>query len=169
MVVNYDIDMDLANPGETCRIHMKQGDVMSRCIYINLLENGDAWRVSAGTAAVIRYCAQDPDGLVTSHGLYDTLEDGSAAYMLVGNVLSVTPLAEMTAKPGLVQVDVLLVDGAKMLATFNFEIYVHRSPNTGTQAQAGNYYRVASLDAINSELDKLRTAVTALGGGSYLN
>ena len=89
--------------------------------------------------------------------------------MLVGNVLSVTPLAEMTANPGLVQVDVLLVDGAKMLATFNFEIYVHRAPNTGAQAQAGNYYRVASLDAINSELDKLRSAVTALGGGSYLS
>lgn len=169
MVVNYDIDMDLANPGEIQRIQMKQGDVMSRCIYINLLENGTAWKAGTGLSAVIRYCAQDPDGLVTSHGLYDTLEDGSPAYMLVGNVLSVTPVAEMTAKPGLVQVDVLLVDGAKMLATFNFEIYVHRAPNNGTQAENGNYYRVASLNAINTELDKLRAAVTALGGGSYLS
>lgn len=168
MVVNYDMDMDLADPGETQRIQAKQGDVMSRCIYINLLENGKAWKTDAGTTAVIRYCAQDPDGLVTSHGLYDTLEDGSAAYMLVGNMLSVTPLAEMTAKPGLVKVDILLVDGAKMLATFNFEIYVHRAPNSGTQARNGNYYRVASLDAINADLDKLRAAVTALGGGSYL-
>lgn len=168
MVVNYDMDMDFVNPGETQRIQMKQGDVMSRCIYINLLENGKAWKPGTGTSAVIRYCAQDPDGLVTSHGLYDTLEDGSAAYMLVGNMLSVTPLAEMTANPGLVQVDILLVEGAKMLATFNFEIYVHRSPNTGTQAQTGNYYRVASLEAINTELDKLRSAITALGGGNYL-
>lgn len=169
MVVNYDIDMDLANPGETQRIQMKQGDVMSRCIYINLLENGKAWKADTGMSAVIRYCAQDPDGMVTGHGLYDTLEDGSPAYMLVGNLLSVTPVAAMTARPGLVKVDVLLAEGAKMLATFNFEIYVHRAPNGGTRAENGNYYRVASLEAINRELDKLRTAVAALGGGVYLN
>ena len=54
MVVNYDIDMDLANPGEIQRIQMKQGDVMSRCIYINLLENGEAWKPGTGLSAVIR-------------------------------------------------------------------------------------------------------------------
>ena len=40
MVVTYAIDIDLVNPGETPRIHVKQGDVNSRCIDISLLENG---------------------------------------------------------------------------------------------------------------------------------
>lgn len=132
MVVNYDIDIDLVNPGPTHRIHVKQGDVMSRCIYINLLENGEAWKVNRTVQAVIRYCAQNTDGMVIEHGLYDTLEDGSAAYVLVGNTLSVTPIREMTAHPGLVTVDVLLVEGEKMVSTFNFELYVHPSPNAET-------------------------------------
>lgn len=132
MVVNYDIDIDLVNPGPTHRIHVKQGDVMSRCIYINLLENGEAWKVNRTVQAVIRYCIQGTDGTVIDHGLYDTLEDGSAAYVLVANTLSITTIREMTAHPGLVTVDVLLVEGEKMVSTFNFELYVHPSPNAET-------------------------------------
>ena len=60
------------------------------------------------------------------------MSDGSAAYVLVGNTLSVTPIREMTAHPGLVTVDVLLVEGEKMVSTFNFELYVHPSPNAET-------------------------------------
>ena len=134
MVVNYDIDIDLVNPGATHRIHVKQGDVMSRCIYINLLENGEAWKVNRTVKAVIRYCAQSPDGMVIDHGLYDTLEDGSPAYVLVANTLAITPIGEMTAHPGLVTVDVLLAEGEKMVSTFNFELYVHPAPNTQTTA-----------------------------------
>lgn len=168
MVVNYEFDIDLANPGTPHRIQVKQGDVMSRCIYINLLENGKAWNISKKASMVIRYCAQNPDGMVTNHGLYDTLEDGSPAYLVIGNTVSILPVSEMTASPGLVTVDVLLVEGVKQLATFNFEIYVNRAPNDGTEAQNGNYYRVATLDAINAELDTLRSAITAMGGGEYL-
>ena len=168
MVVNYDIVMDLANPGETQRIHVKQGDVMSRCIYISLMENGVKWNLNRSTQAVIRYCVQNPDGQIINHGLYDTLEDGNPAYLLVGNTLAITPNRAMTEHAGLVTVDVLLVADVKQLATFNFEIWVERAVNDGTAAQQQNYYRVASLDAINAELDALRSAIAALGGGEYL-
>ena len=129
MVVTYGIDIDLVNPGQTQRIHVKQGDMLSRCIDIRLLENGKDWQIGRNTTAVIRYCAQDPDNLVTDHGLYDTLDDGSPAYMVAGNLISIIPIGAMTENPGLVTVDVLLVDGAKKVSTFNFEIYVHRAPN----------------------------------------
>ena len=36
------------------RIHVKQGDVMSRCIYISLMENGVKWSLDRSTQAVIR-------------------------------------------------------------------------------------------------------------------
>jgi hypothetical protein len=133
MVVTYPIDIDLANPGTPHRIHVKQGDVMSRCIDITLLENGSEWRIGKDTTAVIRYCAQNPDGMITRHGLYDTLEDGSPAYMILGNLISIIPIGEMTAQPGLVTVDVLLAEGAKKVSTFNFELYVHRAPNGQTE------------------------------------
>ena len=129
MVVTYGIDIDLVNPGQPQRIHMKQGDMLSRCIDIRLLENGKDWQIGRNTTAVIRYCAQDFDNLVTDHGLYDTLDDGSPAYMVAGNLISIIPIGAMTKKPGLVTVDVLLVDGAKKVSTFNFEIYVHRTPS----------------------------------------
>ena len=128
MVVTYSIDIDLVNPGETRRIHVKQGDAGSRCIDIHLLENGEIWKIGKTTTAVIRYCAQDPANMATNHGLYDTLEDGSPAYMVAGNIISIVPLREMTANPGLVTVDVLLADGEKKVATFDFEMYVHRAP-----------------------------------------
>ena len=133
MVVTYAIDIDLVNPGETHRIHVKQGDINSRCIDISLLENGEVWKIGKDTTAVIRYCAQDPGNMITNHGLYDTLEDGSPAYMVAGNIISIVPLREMMEHPGLVTMDVLLVEGEKKIATFNFELYVHRAPHEETQ------------------------------------
>ena len=138
MIVIHEIDIDLVNPGETQRIHIKQGDVKSRRIDISLLENGKDWSIGASTTAVIRYCARDLDNLVTNHGLYDTLENGNPAYLVTGNVISILPIAEMMEKPGLVTVDVLLVNGDRMVSTFNFEVYVHRCPNGETQVPAEN-------------------------------
>ena len=168
MVVNYYIEMDFANPGTPQRIHVKQGDVMSRCIYVMLMENGEKWNANRDVQAVVRYCVQNSDGQVVNHGLYDTLENGDPAYLLVGNTLCITPNRAMTEHPGLVTVDVLLVSGAKQLATFNFELYVERAVNDGNAAQKGNYYRVATLDTINAELNTLRNAIMAMGGGEYL-
>ena len=138
MIVVHEIDIDLVNSGEIHRIHAEQGDVKSRRIDISLLENGEDWKIGGNTTAVIRYCARDIDNTVTSHGLYDTLENGNPAYLVVGNVISLLPLDVMMENPGLVTVEVLLVEGEKMVSTFNFEIYVHRSPNTETQVSAEN-------------------------------
>lgn len=170
MIITHEIDMDLIRPDASVpRIQVKQGDVMTRNVRLNLYTDGKAWNVDPDAAAVIRYCAHDAEGLTLTHGIYDTMEDGSPAYILAGNVLEVMPISDMMARPGLVTVDVLLVLGEKMLATFSFEIYVNRAAAEGSDAQAAGYYRVASLDAINGELDALRAAVTALGGGEYLN
>lgn len=168
MIITHEISIDLVNPDTTPRIYVKQGDAMSRNVLINLYANGTAWNVAAGTSVVIRYCARDADGLTVTHGLYDTMEDGSRAYIFSGNALEIMPISDMMAHPGLVTVDVLLAKGEKKLATFNFEIYVNRAPAEGSDAEAAGYYRVASLDTINAELDALRAAVTALGGGDYL-
>lgn len=168
MIVTHEIDIDLIHPGTAPRIQVKQGDVMTRNVLINLYANGAAWTISADASVVIRYSAHDADGLAVTHGIYDTMEDGSPAYIFTGNQLEVMPISDMMAYPGLVTVDVLLAEGEKMLATFNFEIYVNRAAAEGSDAEAAGYYRVASLETINAELDALRAAVTALGGGAYL-
>lgn len=170
MIITHPIDIDLIHPDATPpRIYVKQGDVMTRNVRINLYVDGKAWSIDTGADAVIRYCAHDAEGHTLTHGIYDTMEDGSPAWLTAGSVLEVMPISDMMARPGLVTVDVLLVKGAKMLATFSFEIYVNRAAAEGTDAEAVGYYRVASLDAINTELDTLRAAITALGGGDYFN
>lgn len=169
MIVTHPIHIDLIHPDATPpRIHVKQGDVMTRNVRIHLSADSTAWSIDPDAEAVIRYCAHDAEGQTLTHGIYDTMEDGSPAWLIAGSVLEVMPISDMMARPGLVTVDVLLVKGAKMLATFSFEIYVNRAAADGTEAEATGYYRVASLESINAELDALRAAVTALGGGEYL-
>ena len=128
MVINYEINMDLAVPGPTQRITVKQGDVMSRCIYIKLLNNGETFTLNRTVQAVIRYRIQNADGQIVGHGMYDSLEDGTTAYLLVGNTVAISPNLEMTAQPGLVTLDILLAEGAKQLATFSFELAVLPAP-----------------------------------------
>lgn len=166
MLLNHDINIDLVKPGETPRIHVKQGDTLSRNIRVFLFADGEAWPIPDGATAVIRYHAHDPETLTDSCGIFDTLEDGGIAYIYAENIFEVMPTAAMMAMPGLITLDVLLQYEDQKLGTFNFEIYVNRAPATGNEvtAQPGNYYRVATLDVINQEFDKLRAAITALGG-----
>lgn len=128
MVIVYEFDVDLANPGETPRIQVKQGDVLSRTVYLNLRENGAEWTLDRTAIATVRYCLQATDGQVIAHGQYDKLEDDCPACTIAGSLLGVTLASAMLAQPGLVTVDVLLTKGLHQLATFNFEVLVHPAP-----------------------------------------
>ena len=166
MLLNHDINIDLIHPGQTPRVHVKQGDALSRNIRIFLFADGEPWAIPDGATAVIRYRAHDPVTMTDTVGIFDTLEDGGEAYVYADNLFELMPTGPMMATPGLITLDVLLQDRDQKLATFDFEIYVNRAPVTGTEvnARAGGEYRVATLAAINAELDKLRAAVEALGG-----
>ncbi len=131
MLITHEVDIDLVNPGPAPRIQVKQGDVMTRNVRINLYANGTEWNIAGDVSAVIRYSAYDTGNQMLTHGMYDTLEDGSLAYLFMGNALEIMLLGDMMARPGLVNVDVLLVEGAKKLATFGFEICVSQAPVAG--------------------------------------
>lgn len=166
MLLDHDINIDVVVPGPVPRIHVKQGDALSRNIRIYLFANGEPWPIPDGATAVIRYHAHDPETLTDTVGIFDTLEDGELAYIYAENIFEVIPATAMLASPGLVTMDVVFLYRDQVLSTFDMEIYVERAPTTGTEvtAHAGSYYRVASLDAVNAELDKLRSAIVALGG-----
>lgn len=166
MLVNHDIEIDLANPGPTPRIQIKQGDAYSRNIRITLLENGQPWPIPQDCRAVFRYHAHDPETMTDVQGAFDLLEDGTVAYLFAENQLELMPANAVMAIGGLVTMDVVLVLNDWSLASFNFEIYVNRPPKAGTEAEnpIASYYRVYSLETVNAELDKLRAAIEALGG-----
>lgn len=164
MYINHDISIDMADPGPTPRVCVKQGDVMSRNVRIHLYENGQPWEIPMEAQAVIRYRVYDPETQTHSTGIFDTVEDASMAYAFAGNQIEVMPVGAMLAKPGLVTVDLVLLCEGRSLATFDFEFYVNRCAADGTEPQAQSYYRVTTLDAINAEFDALRATIEALGG-----
>ena len=166
MLLNHDITIDLLEPGPNPRVHVKQGDTYSRNIRIALMSNGEPWLIPDGAEAVIRYRAHDPETLTDAQGIFDLLEDGTYAYIYADNLFEVMPPNALMANPGLITMDVVLLFEDRTLATFDFEIYVNRAPVSGTEvtAQFSNYYRIANLEQINAEFDKLRAAIEALGG-----
>ena len=172
MIINQEIQIDLTDPGQRPQIHAKQGDALSRNICVKLTNKGKEWVIFEGTQAVVRYCVQNRDGQIVSRGMYDTLKDGTPAYLISSNGVTVMLTEEITAQDGVATVDVLLANGARKLATFSFEVLVHPAPCPGIafgdSDQNTHYYRVSSLESINRELETLRSAVTALGGGEYL-
>ena len=166
MLINHDITLDILTPGPTPRIQVKQGDSFSRNIRIALTENGQPWLIPDGAEAVIRYRAHDPETLTDTSGIFDLLEDGTCAYIYGDNIFEIMPANALMAVPGLVTLDVVFLYGDRTLATFDFEIYVNRAPVSGTTpgSPVGNFYRIANLEQINGEFDKLRAAIEALGG-----
>ena len=166
MLIHHDITIDILEPGPTPRIQVKQGDSYSRNIRIALTENGQPWPIPDGAEAVIRYRAHDPETLTDTSGIFDLLEDGTYAYIYGDNLFELMPTNALMANPGLVTLDVVFLFEDRTLATFDFEIYVNRAPVSGTAPDApmGSYYRIANLEQINQELDKLRAAIENLGG-----
>ena len=168
MIIDHTIDMDLVKPGAVPRIHVKQGDARSRNIIINLFADGEPWEIPEDAEAVIRYHHHDPDGLTDTQGIFDTLEDGSPAWLFRGNELQVMPTQALLETSGLTQMDVTFLYEGRTLSTFNFEIYVNRAPATGMEATMQDYYRIVRLDQINAAFDKIYTAIELMGGGEYL-
>ena len=166
MLIHHDITIDILEPGPTPRIQVKQGDSYSRNIRIALTEKGQPWPIPDGAEAVIRYRAHDPETLTDTSGIFDLLEDGTYAYIYGDNLFELMPTNALMANPGLVTLDVVFLFEGSTLATFDFEIYVNRAPVSGTAPDApmGSYYRIANLEQINQELDKLRAAIENLGG-----
>ena len=128
MLLNHDIQIDLTNPGPVPRVHVKQGDTLSRNVRIYLYANGEPWPIPDGAAVRIRYNIRDSLSMQERRGSFDTLEDGSPAYIYGENLLEIMPTTELMSLPGLATLDVVLICENQSLATFDFEIYVNRAP-----------------------------------------
>ena len=135
MLLHHEITIDLINPGPVPRVHVKQGDAMSRNIRITLLADGQPWPIPYGATAVVRYHAHDPNTMTDTWGTFDKLEDGETAYVYAHNLFEIMPTAALMANPGLVTMDVVLFHKDYSLATFDFEIYVNPAP---AKYQGGN-------------------------------
>lgn len=113
MVITHNISMDLALRGVSPRIDVVQDDKYSRNIKIWLFENGAEFIPPGGCCPVIRYSKPDGTG-----GLYDTLPDGSCAWSLDRNALTISIAPQVCTAVGRVRLMVSLLCGSAELNTF---------------------------------------------------
>ncbi len=162
MLITHKITLDMMHPDTPPRIQVKQGDTLSRALEVTLLCDGEPWLIPEEITPLVRWQVCHPGTGEMASGIYDTLPDGNHAWNYSQNQLDLVLAPQMFTLPGLVQADVALVTGEKALATFNFEFYVNPSPADGTESQAQSYYKVATLDQLNTQLVHLETLITEL-------
>lgn len=137
MIITHKLKpMDLAQKQNTGRVDVVQGDKYSRNIEFTFMYNGSAWQIPDGTTAIVRYKKPDATG-----GNYDTLPDGSTAYQINGNVLTVCLAPQVCTVPGVAQLSVGLIQGSAEINTFSINIVVQ--PNPGAIYQSEDYIRLS--------------------------
>ena len=135
MIITHKITMDLVKSGAMPRVEAVQNDRYSRNLAISLLADGKTWQIPTAAKATVSYRKSDGTG-----GCYDALEDGTKAWSISGNVLTVALASQVCTVPGCVELMVSLQKGENVLSTFTVCIVVQRNP--GLQPISGDYYKV---------------------------
>ena len=136
MIVIHKIEMDFLSKNENAavpQIRVVQGDCKSRMLELTLYADQIAWPVPEGAAVQMRY--RKPDG---TGGIYDTMPDGTPAYRIQENTVSVLLAPQMLTAAGVVQSQVALMLDGGVLAAFVVQIVVEEDPSVGT-LESGDY------------------------------
>lgn len=153
------LKMDLAQPERTQQVFCVQGDTFSRTVIMELLADGETWQVPDGTSVLISYYR--PDGVC---GTYTQLPDGTPAWEIRENVITVALTPQMLTAAGLVSAQLKLVCGEETISTFAFQIMVRPGLAPGddpenytawltaylpqaSDADIGQYLQVSQVDA----------------------
>lgn len=123
MIVTHKIHMDLDRRGPMPRIDAMQDDRYCRNLEFSLYSGHAPWNPPAGTGVTVTYRKANGNG-----GVYDTMPDGSAAWHIRDNVLTVALAPQLCTVPGHVNLVVALFRGDAKLSTFAVLLDVERNP-----------------------------------------
>lgn len=138
MIITHKISMDLAKRDIVPRIDVMQDDKYSRNLAITLLRNSVPFTPPAQCSILIRY--QKPDHTA---GGYDTLPDGSCAWHIAGNVVTLALAPQVCTASGQVKLVITLFSGAAELNSFPIQLDVHPIP-TGI-AESREYINITGF------------------------
>lgn len=122
MIITHKITLNLDRRGDTPILDAVQGD-SAREVEFFLKMHGKPWAVPADTTAMIQYRRVGMD----SGGVFDTLPDGDCAYSLGDNTVTVQLPAQALGKPGMVELQVTLVQGGSEITFFTVLIRVQEN------------------------------------------
>jgi len=126
MITTHKINMDLQIRNTAARLDMVQCDTHSRAVEITMTAGGEQWKPTAVDNVFLRYRKSDGTG-----GSYDTLPDGSRAWQLEENRLTVFLAPQVLTVPGIVEIQAALLRADACIATFGFQIAVEADPSAG--------------------------------------
>ena len=152
MLVTHKIKIYLDNAHrEPPPIDVMQGDANTRKLEIALYAGGKEWAVPDGVSVAVAYRGE------SGHGAYDTLPDGSKAYIVASNVVTVTLIPQVTARDGKTTVTVVFTDNGRQIATFGVLIRVAFNPLAGA-GEPANYYNLREWASTPLCVELIRTA-----------
>ncbi|MBE6950819.1 MAG: hypothetical protein E7451_05715 [Ruminococcaceae bacterium] len=146
------IQLDLAARGAATQIGETAvaGDSGSGSLVFELMENGAAWNVPEGVRAALAFRT---DG--SCSGEYDTMPDGTDAFTIEGNRVTVRLIDQIMAASGVVRLALILRDrNLRQLSSFPVLLSVTSGIGGGAQLPT-EFYRVRDLAQINVELARL--------------
>lgn len=162
---NVHIDLAFAPSGISLPIKVMQGDGYSRSIAFHLTSNGAPWTAPQDVGICVGYYKPDGTG-----GLYNTLPNGTLAWSIQDNVVSVAIAPQVMTVPGEVELAVSLLSGEAVISTFPVTLYV--TPLPGYNGTSENYTKLFGLlpmvtVADNGKILKVVDGAWAAAGVSF--
>lgn len=170
MIVTHKINMDLTRRGSMPCVDVTQGDKYSRELEICLRMNGEPFVLPEGCSVLIHYSKTMEQKKVS--GAYDTMPDGSPAWRIDGDKVTVGLAPQLCAAAGKTEVTVTLLRGGAELGCFAVCLEVHgksgskerREPYVNVNgflpqpggAHVGQYLEVQAVDDFG-RIVKLKT------------
>ena len=133
MILTNKISLDLDRRGDRPSMDAVQGDT-ARAVELTMMESGEVWPVPQDATAVVRY-RRIRGG---SGGIYDTMPDGSAAYVVGEKSLTVYLAPQVLAVAGPVEVQVTMIKDGAELTCFSFLVHVQGNL-TDVEPENANY------------------------------
>ena len=112
-----------------------QGDANSRAICYRLYSDGLSYEIPSGVSLRIAYEKADK-----TSGVYSQLPDGSSAYEISGNTVTIRLIEDVSAKSGMALVQPILYDSdGNILGIWSTEIVVWRGVSKESSSTGVNY------------------------------
>lgn len=156
MIVTHKLSMDLlhrsANPPV---LDMVVGDGESRAVKLLLTAGNESWAVPELTAVRVKYAALG--GPEIFHGSYDSLPDGTKAWTVEDNTVTVILEPHVTAHPGVVEAQVELQQEGKTLSTFVFHLDIQRNvPDVNGFSENYVNWAAWALEQIDAAVEQIK-------------
>lgn len=160
MVVTKTFNVDLVRLEVPPTWACMQGDANSRAICYRLYADGLSYEIPSGVSLRIAYEKADK-----TSGVYSQLPDGSSAYEISGNTVTIRLIEDISAKSGMALVQPILYDSdGNILGIWYTEIVVRRGVSKESSSTGVNYSSYENdIGTLQAKVKRLESLVD---GGS---